>query len=396
MRKKLKSFTILMCALVVMCCFVSCDALDAIKSATSSNGEVDSAGSTDSLFDSDRQDFGDMSNCSAINITINKSTLNTGNDDADSLRLKMRECVVEVYATLPNATSAGAGVIIGYDEVESVCLIVTCHHVIENAYSVEVRNIYGDEYDAYLVGSDPKSDICVMSAKVDKKPTCATVGDSDGLDYFDEVYAIGNPTGTLGGTVSHGIISALAREIKVEGNSMTLLQTDAAINSGNSGGGLFTTDGFLIGIVNAGATEYEGLNFAVPSNDMLVVVNSLTKTYEAGKTYGYVEGRYDIDCSVADKYSSSFGELKRYVYVVSASEYGSFCHLKKGDYINSVRINDGEVYEVETAQKLVDYINGANLKLNDVVTFNIVRGGVIKEIKETIVQYVYNPPQIAA
>ena len=84
--------------------------------------------------------------------------------------------------------------------------------------------------------------------------------------------------------------------------------------------------------------------------------------------------------------------MKRYVYVASVSANSSFCHLKKGDYINSVQINNDSVINITSAQQLAEVINGANLKLNDVVTFNVVRSGVVKEIKETIVQYVYNPP----
>ena len=393
MRDKFNRFAVLIMVIVAMFCFASCDAFDAINSALSPDSEHTTDSSTDSTIKKDN-DFGNTNGFSEIKLVINKVDLGQ-NTSADELHLKMRESVVEVYATLSNGTSAGAGVIIGYDETEAVYLVASCHHVIEDAYSVQVRTIYGDEYNAYLVGSDPTSDICVMSVKSDKQLTCAAVGNSDELKYFDDVYAIGNPTGTLGGTVTHGIISALAREIEVEGNKMTLLQTDAAINSGNSGGGLFTTDGLLIGIVNAGATSYQGLNFAIPSNDMLNVVNSLTKTYKAGETYGYVEGRFDIECTVADKYSSSFGEVKRYVYVASVSANSSFCHLKKGDYINSVQINNDSVINITSAQQLAEVINGANLKLNDVVTFNVVRSGVVKEIKETIVQYVYNPPVAA-
>lgn len=393
MRDKFNRFAVLILVIVAMFCFASCDAFDAINSALSPDSEHTTDSSTDSTIKKDN-DFGNTNGFSEIKLVINKVDLGQ-NTSADELHLKMRESVVEVYATLSNGTSAGAGVIIGYDETEAVYLVASCHHVIEDAYSVQVRTIYGDKYNAYLVGSDPTSDICVMSVKSDKQLTCAAVGNSDELKYFDDVYAIGNPTGTLGGTVTHGIISALAREIEVEGNKMTLLQTDAAINSGNSGGGLFTTDGLLIGIVNAGATSYQGLNFAIPSNDMLNVANSLTKTYKVGETYGYVEGRFDIECTVADKYSSSFGEVKRYVYVASVSANSSFCHLKKGDYINSVQINNDSVINITSAQQLAEVINGTNLKLNDVVTFNVVRGGVVKEIKETIVQYVYNPPVAA-
>src|SRR5699024_342301 len=143
------------------------------------------------------------------------------------------------------SSGAGSGVILTQDGY-----IVTNHHVIEDANSITVRTRSGDEYNASLVGSDEQSDLAVL--KIDATGlTPAVLGDSTTLEVGELAIAIGNPLGELGGSVTSGIISALDREMTIDGQTMTLLQTDAAVNPGNSGGGLFNANGDLIGIVNA-------------------------------------------------------------------------------------------------------------------------------------------------
>lgn len=155
---------------------------------------------------------------------------------------------------------AGSGVIISENGY-----IVTNHHVIEGAGTITVRRTNGVEYQAAVVGSDADKDIALLKIKASGLPA-AVLGSSKDIVVGQEVLAIGNPLGTLGGTVTNGIISALDRTIIIDGHSMTLLQTNAAINPGNSGGGLFNCSGQLIGIVNAKQAELgvEGLGFAIP------------------------------------------------------------------------------------------------------------------------------------
>ena len=173
--------------------------------------------------------------------------------------------------------AAGSGVIISKDGY-----IVTNNHVIDGAQKITVKTSDGTEYDAKLVGTDAKSDIAVL--KVDANDlTPATLGDSSKISVGDTAIAIGNPLGTLGGTVTDGIISATSREL-VNNESMKLIQTNATINSGNSGGGLFDGNGNLIGIVqskdsgtsSSGAT-IEGIGFAIPVNDAMEVAEQLIK-----------------------------------------------------------------------------------------------------------------------
>lgn len=157
---------------------------------------------------------------------------------------------------------AGSGVILTEDGY-----IATNYHVINGANSVTVRLSDGTEYPASVIGASEMDDLAVL--KIDASAlTPAVMGDSSNLLVGDGAVAVGNPLGELGGTVTDGIISALDREITLDGVSMTLLQTSAAINPGNSGGGLFNLRGELIGIVNAksAGSEIEGLGFAIPIN----------------------------------------------------------------------------------------------------------------------------------
>ncbi len=172
--------------------------------------------------------------------------------------------------------AAGSGVIISADGY-----IITNNHVIESATSIKVTTYDGTEYTAALVGTDSKSDIAVL--KIDATDlTAATIGDSSKIAVGDSAIVIGNPLGTLGGTVTDGIISATSREIVLNNESMELIQTNATINSGNSGGGMFDGSGNLIGIVNAkdsgttsSGTVIEGIGFAIPINKAMDVAKQL-------------------------------------------------------------------------------------------------------------------------
>ncbi len=174
------------------------------------------------------------------------------------------------------AQGAGSGVIISSDGY-----IITNNHVVGGVDSITVTTYDGKEYPATLVGTDSKTDIAVI--KVDAENLIpATIGDSSKIQVGDTALVIGNPLGTLGGTVTNGIISATSREIVINNESMDLIQTNAAINSGNSGGGMFDGNGNLIGIVNAkdsGATSsgtlIEGLGFAIPVNTAMDVAQQL-------------------------------------------------------------------------------------------------------------------------
>lgn len=173
-------------------------------------------------------------------------------------------------------SGAGSGVILSSDGY-----ILTCAHVVDDADTVTVTTSDGTEYDAEVVGSDTADDIAVL--KIDATDlTAAVIGDSDAASVGETVYADGNPGGTLSGTITEGIVSALNREITVEtdsGEAITLnvIQTSAAVSPGSSGGGLFNDQGELIGVVNAKSsdTSDEGLGFAIPINDAISIAKNI-------------------------------------------------------------------------------------------------------------------------
>ena len=223
---------------------------------------------------------------------------------------------------------AGSGVII-----TSTGIIITNNHVIEGADTIQVTMRDGSEYAATLIATDEMYDIAVIKIEATGLKA-ATFGDSDDLKVGQTAVAIGNPLGSLGGTVTEGIISATGRQIYVEGIPMTLLQTTAAINPGNSGGGLFNLAGELIGVVNAKMSEegIEGLGFAIPSNTALAAATDLL-------TQGYVTGRPDVGFTVMEitdmMTALQYGVLYPGVYVMRLGANAPES-VKTLDYIVSV------------------------------------------------------------
>lgn len=184
------------------------------------------------------------------------------------------------------SSGAGSGVIISEDGY-----ILTCAHVVSGADSILVTDYEGNEYQAQLVGSYEAGDIAVIKIEADGLHA-ATLGDSDQVVLAETVYAVGNPGGTLGGTITDGIISATERTITVALDSssqsygfaslrntisLDVLQTSTAVSPGNSGGGLFNSRGELIGIINAKSSgdSQEGIGFAIPINTAQEIAESL-------------------------------------------------------------------------------------------------------------------------
>ncbi len=267
------------------------------------------------------------------------------------------------------STGAGSGVIIDKDGY-----IVTNNHVIEGASTISVRLTDGSQYTATLVGTDEATDIAVIKIDpIDAELTAAPLGCSADLVVGEPVVAIGNPLGTLGGTVTTGIISATARSISVDNYSMVLLQTNAAINPGNSGGGLFNMAGQLIGVVNAKATgnDVEGLGFAIPIDTAYVTVMELVR-------YGYVRGVIDAGLTLYDVTSSTQQRLDVGVYIVS-SEYSD--ELRNGDRIISV--NGVEVMSSKEVENVL-----STCTVGDTIDLVVRRNRRNVEVKLTLREYV--------
>ncbi len=271
---------------------------------------------------------------------------------------------------------AGSGVIITADGY-----IVTNHHVIDGATNINVRLADGIEYKATLVGSDAKSDLAVLKVEGDSL-SCAAFGSSAELSVGEEVVAVGNPLGELGGTVTKGIISAMDREITIDNTTMRLLQTDTAINPGNSGGGMFNTSGQLVGIINAKSAgeEIEGLGFAIPIDTAKGIIEDLIG-------HGYVTGRVDPgftfleinDSMTAMMYRVS--ELGLYISAVDDGSDAAKAGFRSGDYVVSV---DGTKVTTEAeANAVID-----SKKVGDTLSLVVKRSGREQTIEVVLSEYV--------
>jgi serine protease Do len=269
--------------------------------------------------------------------------------------------VTDLFGQTGNFQAAGSGFIITQDGY-----IVTNNHVIEGAKTITVVLDNGDIYEGALVGTDTRNDIAVIKITGNNFPT-VYLGNSATLEVGELAVAIGNPLGELSGTVTAGIISALDRLITLEGQSMHLLQTDAAINAGNSGGALFDSFGDVIGINTAKNTGsgVEGLGFAIPIDIAKPIIESLIK-------YGYVQGRpkigistRDVTQQMADYYHLTVGV---FVYSVETGSAADEAGLIKEDII--IAANGTKVTTTADLSDIKD-----KLKPGDTLVLTIVRGG---------------------
>ena len=272
-------------------------------------------------------------------------------------------------------SGAGSGVIISSDGY-----ILTCAHVVDGASTITVT-IDDKDYTATLVGEDTTSDVAVI--KIDATGlTPATVGDSDSLKVGQSVMAVGNPLGELGGTVTGGMISALNRSVTIQGtsstNTMSLIQMDASVSPGNSGGGLFNMNGELIGIVNAksSSSDAEGLGFAIPINDAIKVAQELLEN-------GYVTGRPYLGITylgVEDAQTAAQLGVNAYgVYVVEVVKGGPAerAGLQSGDRI--VSIDGTEIASKDDLGTLMQ-----KHAAGDTLNITIARNGQMQTVSVTL------------
>ena len=272
-------------------------------------------------------------------------------------------------------TASGSGFIISEDGY-----IVTNHHVIEGASTVQVAMYDGTLHDAAIIGSDASNDVAVLKIEATGLHP-VSIGNSDEVAVGDQAVAIGNPLGTLNFSMTAGYVSALNRDVGTGDVPITMLQTDVAINSGNSGGPLFDMNGNVIGITTAkysgntsSGTTIEGLGFAIPINDAMSIVNDLID-------YGYVTGQaylgvgvINMDTTMAKYYSLPAG-----VYVDNVTE-GSCAEkagVREADIITALGDQTVESYS-DLAAALKDYRAG------DTVTLTVYRGGQTVELSVTL------------
>ena len=282
-------------------------------------------------------------------------------------------------ATSQEDTGSGSGVIITKDGY-----IVTNNHVVSGAEHIRVYLQDGTEYDATVVGSDTYSDIAIIKIDADNLPA-ATLGDSGSTKVGDAVYAIGNPLGVLTSSVSSGIISGLDRTITIDDISMTLMQTDAAVNPGNSGGGLFNSAGELIGIVNAKSSsiDVEGLGFAIPVNTAKPIIVDLIDL-------GYVTGRPYIGIEMQDV-SLRYGNSQDYYNPFFQYSYETRVQVMKvvaGSAADKAGIMVNDILTAINGTEITSSSQFASLlyeyKVGDTVTITVLRGSESQDIQLTL------------
>ena len=198
---------------------------------------------------------------------------------AGEIYRQVNPSVVTVMAQLSRGMSVGTGVIFREDGY-----ILTNYHVLEGGKDCSVALYNGRSYEARYVAGDAENDLAILKVELQNLPA-AVFGDSEQLRVGDPVYAIGNPLGMeLRGTLTDGIVSAINRDVKVDERTMTLIQTNAALNSGNSGGPLINASGQVVGIntikMSSSYDSIEGLGFAIPASSLQILVNDLLETGE--------------------------------------------------------------------------------------------------------------------
>ena len=271
------------------------------------------------------------------------------------------------------SAASGSGFVLSDDGY-----ILTNYHVIENSTSIKVTMYDGNSYDAELIGYDESNDIAVLMVDAENLSP-VVLGDSGNLNVGDSVVAIGNPLGELTFSLTAGVVSALDREVTLSGNvTMELIQTDCAINSGNSGGALFNLYGEVIGITNAkysssgSGASIDNIGFAIPINSVMNIVESIIEK-------GYIAKPYiGVSVTSVSSETQSYG-LPKGAAVKAISEDSPA--EKAGLQINDI-ITEANGTAIESSDDLVrlvgDLYNGAELQLT------VYRQGETLEITVTV------------
>ena len=248
---------------------------------------------------------------------------------------------------IPNQElGSGSGIIYSEDGY-----IITNYHVIENATSVMITLSDGTEYDARIIGSDASSDLAVLKVEAENLPE-AELGDSSALQIGELVVAIGNPLG-YENTVTDGIVSGLNRQLTDYIDSATLIQTNATINSGNSGGALVNSKGKVVGINSAKlvASNAEGMGFALSINEVRPIVEEIISKGHVSRPYlgVSINSQYQVDAETAERYEIPMGIQIAEVAVHGPAERAG---LQAGDII--YKVNDTLIQNFDDLSDIID------------------------------------------
>ncbi len=284
--------------------------------------------------------------------------------------------IVQSYFGAQQSESGGSGIII-----DDKGHIVTNYHVIDGSSKIKVKLTSGNEYEASLVGGDEKTDIAVIKIAANEELHVATIGNSDEVEVGSLAVAIGNPLASeLFGTVTAGVISGVNRTMTVGQRDMNLIQTDAAISPGNSGGALINKYGEVIGINSVKLVDdaAEGLGFAIPMNEAVPIIQDLMK-------YGYVKGRPMIGVSVREitrelaYYNNLLVEEGLYIMSVTEGSGAEKAGLQRGDIITKF---DGQKVTTATQMNKIRDKHKAGQSVN----VTILRGNVERNVKITLTE----------
>ncbi len=315
------------------------------------------------MFTAEKLDF-----TSAAEKTIH-SVVHVKNLTTTSNRSNIMEFFYGQGRTQRQQVGTGSGVIISPDGY-----IVTNNHVIANSSQLQVTLNNNKTYDAKLIGTDPESDIALLKIEADEKLPSLTFGDSDASKIGEWVLAVGNPF-NLTSTVTAGIISAKARDL---GKNQSFIQTDAAVNPGNSGGALVNTNGDLIGIntaITSKTGSYVGYSFAVPSNNAKKIVNDILEYGNVQKGMLGIQGTGLNDLNTDElKIDETQGVYISKVLEDSGAEEAG---IKEGDIIKQI-----DDISVSKMSNLTGYIS--TKRPGDEVSVQVFRSGKIKTIPVTL------------
>lgn len=330
-------------------------------------------------------------NRASVDNSVVKTSAETTDKTTNEIVGEVADSVVEITVEVVQsdmfygeytAEGAGSGVIISEDGY-----VLTNNHVAGDASKITVTLRSGESYEAKLIGADADLDIALI--KIDASGLCAApVGDSSTVEAGDKSVIIGNPLGTLGGSVTEGIISAVDREIELDGRTMHLMQTDAAVNPGNSGGGMFNGQGELVGIVVAKSggdstgSSIDNIGFVIPINNALDILDDLEQ-------YGYVRGKAYTGMAYSESSGDMYAQYFGYggtsnggVYIASINP-GS--NAEKAGFSVGDRVISVDGTQINSFSDLKKVITEHSV--GDKVSFELERNGRTGTIELTLEEY---------
>lgn len=417
MRKGIKRLLLVFVCLAMCFVMTSCDILSLLYG--SGDDDIDETSSTAVLEDESSQPMEDKPSGDSI---INNIVIEGGTSDvAYAINSSLRS-VVSVYCnfegTLGSSTSAGSGVIYELDGETGSAFIITNYHVVYSS-SAKTSNkisddifllLYGMEYTDYAVpakyvGGSMNYDIAVLYVEnssvlknaYDRGSVCeATVANSDDIVVGETTIAIGNPE-MYGISATTGIVSVDSEHIDMKASdgtttvSFRVIRTDTAVNSGNSGGGLFNHKGELIGIVNAkiSSSDVENIGYAIPSNVARAIADNIIYYCFNKKCETVMRGLLGVTvqtASVYTEYDAEKGIMRKYeqTKIKSVNADGlAYGILKENDIVKSIKIGDKKI-EITRQYHLIDAM--LDVRVGDTVILEIERNGEAKTVSTTITE----------